>query len=311
MCAKRHNGRPVEPREELSDFLRSRRGRLTPDELGLRSYGARRVPGLRREELAQLAGVSVDYYTRLEQGRGVHPSRSVLDAIARALQLDQAEAAHLSRLAAPQSAPRRKPPPERVRPAIRLLLERLDRVAVLVLGRRMDVLAWNSLAAELICDFGALPRRERNIVRLTFLDESTRSLYPEWDQAAANGAALLRSAAGRWPDDPELEALVGELSVKSNEFVRAWARHEVCEPMSGTKRFHHPLVGELTLLYETLALPDEPEQQLVIYTAADTESQTALDLFASLAAQHLSTPANEPDASGLTPAETALKSRVP
>jgi transcriptional regulator with XRE-family HTH domain len=295
MCAKRHNLRPVEQREELSDFLRSRRGRLTPDELGLRSYGPRRVPGLRREELAQLAGVSVDYYTRLEQGRGVHPSLSVLDAIARALQLDQAEASHLRRLAAPQSAPRRKTPPERVRPAIRLLLERLDRVPTLVLGRRMDVLAWNSLAAVLICDFGALPRRERNMVRLTFLDESTRSLYPEWEQAAANGAGLLRSAAGRWPDDPELEALVGELSVKSNEFVRIWARHEVHEQMYGTKRMRHPLVGELTLLYETLALPDEPEQQLVTYTAQDTESQTALDLLASIAAQHASAPAHEPD----------------
>jgi transcriptional regulator with XRE-family HTH domain len=279
--------RPVEPREELSDFLRSRRGRLTPDELGLRSYGARRVPGLRREELAQLAGVSVDYYTRLEQGRGVHPSRSVLDAIARALQLDQAEASHLRRLAAPQSAPTSTPPPERVRPSIRLLLGRLDRVAALVLGRRMDVLAWNSLAAALICDFGLLPRRERNMVRLTFLDDSFRSLYPEWDRVATSGAGLLRSAAGRWPDDPELEALVGELSVKSNDFVRAWARHEVCEPMSGTKKFHHPLVGKLTLLYETLALPDEPEQQLVIYAApAATESQTALDLLASIGAQH-------------------------
>jgi transcriptional regulator with XRE-family HTH domain len=251
------------------------------------------VPGLRREELAQLAGVSVDYYTRLEQGRGVHPSRSVLDAIARALQLDQAEASHLRRLAAPQSAPRRKTPPERVRPAIRLLLERLDRVPTLVLGRRMDVLAWNSLAAVLICDFGALPRRERNMVRLTFLDESTRSLYLEWDQAAANGAGLLRSAAGRWPDDPELEALVGELSVKSDDFVRAWACHDVYEQMYGTKRMRHPLVGELTLLYETLALPDEPEQYLVTYTAqADTKSQTALDLLASIAAQHGSAPAH-------------------
>jgi transcriptional regulator with XRE-family HTH domain len=281
--------RAVEPREELSDFLRSRRGRLSPDDLGLRSYGARRVPGLRREELAQLAGVSVDYYTRLEQGRGVHPSHSVLDAIAQALQLDQAEASHLRRLAAPQPVPRRKPPPELVRPGIRLLLERLDRVAALVLGRRMDVLAWNSLAAALLCDFDALPQRERNMVRLTFLDESFRSLYPEWDRVATSGAGLLRSAAGRWPDDPELEALVGELSVKSNEFVRAWARHEVCEPMSGTKRIHHPQVGRLTLLYETLALPDEPEQQLVIYTAqANPESQTALDLLASIAAQHRS-----------------------
>jgi transcriptional regulator with XRE-family HTH domain len=302
----------VEQREELSDFLRSRRGRLSPDELGLRSYGPRRVPGLRREELAQLAGVSVDYYTRLEQGRGVHPSRSVLDAIARALRLDQAEASHLRRLAAPQSAQRSKPPPERVRPAIWLLLERLDRVAALVLGRRMDVLAWNSLAAVLLCDFGALRRRERNMVRLTFLDESMRGLYPEWDRVATSGAGLLRSAAGRWPDDPELEALVGELSVKSNEFVHAWARHEVCEPMSGTKKIHHPLVGELTLLYETLVLPDEPEQQLVTYTAqADTESQTALDLLASIAAEHRNAPAREPDASGLTPAETALKPDVP
>jgi hypothetical protein len=183
-----------------------------------------------------------------------------------------------------------------VRPGVRLLLKRLDRVAALVLGRRMDVLAWNSLAAVLICDFGALPRRERNMVRLTFLDESFRSLYPEWDRVAASGAGLLRSAAGRWPDDPELEALVGELSVKSDEFIRAWARHEVCEQMSGTKRINHPLVGGLTLLYETLALPDEPEQQLVTYTAqADTESQTALDLLASIAAQPESAPAHEPD----------------
>jgi hypothetical protein len=160
----------------------------------------------------------------------------------------------------------------------------------------MDVLAWNALAAVLICDFGALPRRERNMVRLTFLDESFRSLYPEWDRVATSGAGLLRSAAGRWPDDPELEALVGELSVKSNEFVRAWARHEVREQMSGTKRIHHPQVGPLTLLYETLALPDEPEQQLVTYTAqADTESQTALDLLASISAQHESAPAHEPD----------------
>jgi hypothetical protein len=133
------------------------------------------------------------------------------------------------------------------------------------------------------------------MVRLTFLDESFRSLYPEWDRVATSGAGLLRSAAGRWPDDPELEALVGELSVKSNEFVRAWARHEVCEQLSGTKRLHHPLVGDLTLQYETLALPDEPEQQLVTYTPADTESQTALDLLASIAAQHESAPAHAPD----------------
>jgi transcriptional regulator with XRE-family HTH domain len=294
VCAKRHNVRYVEPSEELSDFLRSRRGRLSPDELGLRSYGPRRVPGLRREELAQLAGVSVDYYTRLEQGRGIHPSGSVIDAIARALQLDQAEASHLRRLATPRSAPRRKSPPERVRPAVRLLLERLDRVPALVLGRRMDVLAWNSMAAVLICDFGALPRRERNMARLTFLEESTRSLYPEWGRIAVSGAGLLRSAAARWPDDPELEALVGELSVKSEEFGRAWARHEVREKMHGTKKFHHPLVGKFTLLYETLELPDEPEQHLVTYTArADTESQTALDLLASVAAQHGSEPDDE------------------
>ena len=239
----------------------------------------RRVPGLRREELALLAGVSVDYYVRLEQGRGgVHPSESVLAALAEALRLDPAERAHLYRLARPPIAPaRRRSRPQRVRPQIQQLLDGFVGIPAFVLGRRMDVLAWNELAARLHVDFAALPPRLRNMPRLVFLDDASRHLYPDWEQVARETAAFLRFEAGAEPDDPDLHALVGELSTRSEAFRRAWARHDVREKSHGTKRFRHPVVGDLELHYETFALPADQRQTLVTYSAEPgSPSETAL-----------------------------------
>jgi len=271
---------------QLGEFLRSRRARLRPEDTGLPANGRRRVPGLRREELALLAGVSVDYYVRLEQGRAEHPSESVLDAIARALRLDETEVAHLHTLARPGPVRRRRRRPARVRPELLRLVERLDGVPALVLGPRMDVLAWNSLGAALVVDFAALPPRERNMPRLMFLDEETRRLYPDWETVARETVAFLRLTAGRSREDAELAELVGELSLASRDFARWWADHDVREKTHGRKRFAHPAVGELILDYETLVLPDEPEQALVTYTAgAGSRSETGLRLLASLAAE--------------------------
>jgi transcriptional regulator with XRE-family HTH domain len=270
----------MERRTELSDFLRTRRARLRPADVGIGSADdRRRVPGLRREELAMLAGVSVDYYVRLEQGRGgVHPSDSVLDALARALRLDEAEHAHLQRIArAPLAAPARRPRAQRVRPEVERLLDRMTDVPAFVLGRRMDVLAWNDLAARLHVDFGALPPRMRNMPRLVFLDEASRHLYPDWRQVARETVAYLRFEASAQPDDPDLHALVGELSTVSEEFRRLWARHDVREKSHGIKRYRHPLVGELELHYEALRLPGDDRQSLVTYTAEPgSPSETAL-----------------------------------
>jgi transcriptional regulator with XRE-family HTH domain len=271
---------------ELREFLRSRRARLRPDEAG----AGRRVPGLRRAELAALAGVSVDYYVRLEQGRGRNPSDAVLDAISRALRLDDTERTHLFDLARRAATSRRAAPlrPQRVSPATYQLLETLDDAAgpALVLGRRMDVLAINRTARALVGDFNALPARERNYARFVFLDESARDLHPDWSSVAADTAAALRLDAGRNPDDPALAALVGELSVRSDDFRRFWADHRVLARTSGTKRYHHPVVGDLTLTYRTLTLPEDAEQSVYIYTAAGgSPDHTALKLLAQWTAE--------------------------
>lgn len=275
----------MDQRAQLSDFLRTRRARLSPAAAGIDTPGERRrVPGLRREELALLAGVSVDYYVRLEQGRGgVHPSDSVLAALARALRLDEAEHAHLRRLTRAPSAqaPLRRPRTQRVRPEVQRLLDGMADLPAFVLGRRMDVLAWNHLATRLHVDFAALPRRMRNMPRLVFLDDASRQLYPDWEHVARETVAFLRFEASAHPDDPELHALVGELSTKSQEFTRSWARHDVREKSHGAKRYHHPLVGDLELHYETLALPADDRQTLVTYSAAPgSPSETALRLLA-------------------------------
>ena len=267
---------------ELGDFLKSRRARVRPEDVGLDSFGRRRVPGLRREELSQLAGVSVDYYVRLEQGRSGHPSEAVLHAIATALQLDDAERAHLFDLSRPVRR-RRARLTERVRPEVRRLVDTLDHLPALVLGVSMDVLAWNRLAAALVVDWGAVPREERNVARHFFLDDGARELYRDWPEDARATVGWLRLAAGRHPDDARLAELIGELSMKSEEFRRLWPRRDVREKTHGAKRFQHPLVGPLALAYETLLLPGGDEQTLVVYTAAPgSESETALRLLGSV-----------------------------
>ncbi|WP_416222967.1 helix-turn-helix domain-containing protein [Streptomyces sp. VB1] len=276
---------PMDGRAELSEFLRTRRAKLQPGDVGLPEFGRhRRVPGLRREELAQLAGVSVAYYTRLEQGNGRNVSAEVLDAIARALRLTDAESAHLTHLAKParHKKRRRTARVQRVRKGLLYLLDSMDGIPAYVTGARSDVLAWNPMAGAVFGDWGALPPAERNWARLVFLSPAYRDLFVNWDSKASDMVSYLRLYAGCHPDDPELSALVGELSVKSDEFRRLWATHNVKEKGHGIKVLRHPLVGELTLSYETLNLPDDEEQHLVTYHAEPgSESAQALRLLAS------------------------------
>ncbi|GAA5065107.1 transcriptional regulator with XRE-family HTH domain [Thermocatellispora tengchongensis] len=270
----------------LAEFLRSARARLGPHEAGLDEplLGRRRVSGLRREELARLAGVSVDYYTRLEQGRSRSASPEVLDALATALRLDDAEREHLHILARPQPARRRRRPrPQRVHPATWRLLDLLETACrpAFVLGRRLDVLAHNRLAGRLITDFRALPAAERNQARFVFLDPHARELYTDWPAVAADTAAMLRRDAGRHPDDPALGALVGDLSIRSEHFRRYWSDNKVHRRTTGTKGYHHPLVGDLTITYQALAPADDPDQTLFIYdTEPGSPSEAALHLLA-------------------------------
>ncbi|GAB2995408.1 helix-turn-helix transcriptional regulator [Streptomyces pseudoechinosporeus] len=277
-------GTGLDRRAELSEFLRTRRARLKPEDVGLPLYGRhRRVPGLRREELAQLAGVSVAYYTRLEQGNGRNVSAEVLDAIARALRLNDAEHAHLVHLAKPKQH-KKKPSarPQQVRGALRQLIDTIDGIPAYVVGRRSEILAWNRMAAALFGDWAELPPQERNWARLVFLNPEYRELFVEWDQKQSDMVCYLRMDAGCHPDDPQLSALVGELSVKSEEFRRLWATHDVKEKSHGVKRLRHPLVGDLTLSFETFTLPDDAEQSVVTYHAEPgSPSAEALRLLAS------------------------------
>lgn len=271
------------PNDELRQFLRSRRGRVEPADVGLAAGdGPRRVPGLRREELARLAGVSVDYYVRLEQGRASGASEDVLDAVARALRLDDDERTHLFDLARPtRTRAKRAARPQRVRPGLLTLLDNAT-LPAFVLGRRLDFLATNRMTRALLCDFEARPRRDRNHARWVFLDPAARELYVDWEEVARDNVASLRMDAGRYPDDPELTALVGELSVKSDEFAHWWAAHDVLRRTHGTKRYHHPIVGDLTVGYEALTLPDDPDQTLFLYTVEPgSPSAEAMDLLAA------------------------------
>ena len=271
----------LDRRAELGEFLRSRRARLRPEDLGLRDYGTRRVPGLRREELARLAGVSVDHYVRLEQGRTLHFSEAVLDAVARALRLDPVERDHLHRLARPWPADAETPAAQQVRPGLRRLLDSITDVPAYIVGRGTDVLAWNDLAAALLTDFGALPPAARNLARLVFLDEGIRHLYEDWQAKAADVAAYLRLDAGRHPGDPVGAALVEELLAASPEFRETWARHDLRDKTHGRYVYRHPVVGRIDLGFETLRLPDDPDQALVAHTvAAGSASETALRLLA-------------------------------
>ncbi|MEU5315183.1 helix-turn-helix transcriptional regulator [Streptomyces sp. NPDC021056] len=271
---------------DLGDFLRTRRARIQPEEVGLPSHGRRRVPGLRREEVAQLAGVSVDYYIRLEQGRGSGgPSRTksggvsdaVLDAVARVLRLDETERAYLHAVARPRKQGARPAAP-RVRAGVQLLLDSMDRTPAFVLDRRMTVLAWNALA-DAVFGYSGTTAETRSIPRQVFLDPAAHDFYPEWQAVAAQSVAHLRVQAGHHHNDRQLTALVGELSLKSEDFRRLWADHQVRECAYGVKRVQHPVAGRLVFPYETLTLPGEGDLTLLVYTpepGAETAERLAL-----------------------------------
>ena len=250
-------------RAELSDFLRSRRARLDPRAFGPRfeTERPRRVPGLRREEVAQLAGGSLEHYVRLEQGRELRFSDSVIDAVARALQLPPHEHEHLRNLTSP-----REHQPEVLRPSLWRLLEAVGHLPAVVVGRRLDVLAWNRMATELLTDFGAVPIERRNIAWLAFTDPQLRSRYTSWPAKADSLVAQLRFNRGRHPEDPEFTALLAELAAASPEFAQRWSKYQVTDKTFGPIALHHPRLGQLDLAYERLRLPDDPDQALVTYT---------------------------------------------
>jgi transcriptional regulator with XRE-family HTH domain len=266
---------------ELGEYLKALRARTRPEDVGLPPAGPnRRVPGLRREELAQLAGVSVDYYTRLEQGRHQHPSHSVVEAVATALGLDDAERAHLINLARDRVSTRQ--PAQRVRRELLDLMDGLTGHPAFIIGRRTDVLAANALARALIADWYAMPARDRNYVRWLVLASEPRSLYPDWATVAAEAVGTLRLDAGRYPDDPATRQLVGELAMKSEDFRRWWADHRVVERSHGTKRMRHPVVGDMEIHYEAMNLPGDPDQTLFVYTTrAGSPSHDAMRLLSS------------------------------
>jgi transcriptional regulator with XRE-family HTH domain len=266
---------------ELGAFLRARRAGLTPYAVGLPDLdGPRKVKGLRREEVAHLAAISVDYYTRLEQGR-VRASASVLATLSRALRLDEGEETYLYEVAG-KKAPSRRRVAQRARPAMRRLLDQLSETPAIVLGPRLDVLAWNRAAAALFTDFAALPPARRNYVSLLFTDPAVRGLHREWRHDARDAVAALRMRAAADPADPELARLVGELAVRDSDFRTWWAERRVNGGSFGTKHYHHPVVGDLTLDCDVWASPDGSGQQLMVVTAEPgTPSHDALRILAS------------------------------
>jgi transcriptional regulator with XRE-family HTH domain len=286
--------------EEIRDFLASRRARITPEQTGLPAYGGkRRVPGLRREEVALLAGISVEYYTRLERGNARGVSEGVLDGIARALQLDDAEPAHLvdlARAANTTRATRRRPPQHRVRPSVQRIVDSMTGMPALVQNGRLDVLYANALGRALFSGLFSDASRPTNSARYFFLDRNATDFYVDWNNVANDIVALLRAEAGRDPFDPALTELIGELSTRSDEFRVRWAAHNVRFHRSGVKNFHHPAVGTLTLTYEALEPPGDPGQSIFVYMAEpNSASQEALYLLASWTAVPVEETATEAD----------------
>ena len=278
---------------ELGDFLRSRRAALRPQDVGITPHPTRRrVSGLRREELAMLAGVSITHYTRLEQGRALSASDSVLDAIARTLRLTDDETAHLKDLARPAATAARPTTPraEQASPSARQLLAAMSEVPALVLDRRNDVLAWNRLGPALLAgplpaDSPEMPSTRPNVTRMLFLDDRYRALYTDWHDEAQLAVASLRLIAGRHPDDRRLTELVGQLTVQCDEFASRWARHPVRTCTSGVKQLRHPLVGTMDLSFENLVIPGSSGQRLIAYTAEPgSPSEAALRLLGSATA---------------------------
>ena len=275
---------------EMRDFLVSRRAKITPEQAGLPAYGGnRRVAGLRREEVAMLAGVSVDYYVRLERGRANGASASVLEGIARALQLDEAERAHLFDLAraATPAAPRppRRPAAQQVRPSVRRILDSMTVTPAYVRNARLDLLAANRLGAALFAPVLNGPAQPPNNARYLFLDPTAPEFYLDWERQAQDVVALLRTEAGRNPHDKGLSNLIGELSTRSEQFRTWWAAHNVRFHRSGVKRFHHPVVGDLTLTFEALDLAADDGLRMSVYSAEPgTPSDDAIKLLATWAA---------------------------
>jgi hypothetical protein len=290
----------VDTRNEIREFLTTRRAKVTPEQAGLPTFGGkRRVPGLRREEVALLAGVSVDYYTRLERGDTAGVSEMVLEALVRALQLDEVERAHLFDLVRARQTirPRRRAAAPRVRPGVQRVLDALTDAPAFVRNGRMDLLAANQLGRAFYAQHFDSPHGPPNSARFIFLDERAPAFYVDWERVAIDAVAILRAEAGRDPYDRELSDLVGELSTRSELFRTRWAAHNVRNHDTGTKRFHHPAVGELELSYETMTLAADAGLLLFVYTSeAGTKSAEALRLLGTMAAtdaQAATTPARE------------------
>jgi transcriptional regulator with XRE-family HTH domain len=279
---------------ELGQFLRARRTQTRPDQVGLTvGPGLRRTPGLRREELATLAGMSIDYYVRMERGKETRPSPAVLDALARALHLDDAEHQHLRELAARAAryAPEPPPPPSRtVRPHLKLVLEALRPNPAYIISRSMDLLAWNPGGLALYAGLADWPATQRNLARYFFLHPTARTLFPDWDELVRGCVARLRSLAGTAPDAPDLTHLVGELLLKSPDFATLWERYDVVGRKRIQKTFHHPQVGVLTLSGQSMNLEGTPGQRLGVYTAEpgtpDHDAMLLLDAIAPEPARH-------------------------
>jgi transcriptional regulator with XRE-family HTH domain len=253
-------------RAELADFLRNRRASLQPADVGLPGGGRRRTPGLRREEVAQLAGVGATWYTWLEQGRDVRASLDVLEALARALKLTQAERTHLILLGRGEEPPPCKSPAERVSPTLRRLIENLGPNPAYLLGRRWDYLAWNDAATALLGDFGLVPKPARNHIWLTFTDPSRRELFTDWARSSRQLVGKFRADSARHLGDPVFEELIQALRQTSPEFCAAWERHEVSRGGEGRKELRHPTAGMLAFSHAVVHPAEAPEQRLILYS---------------------------------------------
>ncbi|WP_326686911.1 MULTISPECIES: helix-turn-helix transcriptional regulator [unclassified Streptomyces] len=274
----------MDNRAEVSAFLKSRRAKITPQQAGLPVYGHRRVPGLRRGEVAMLAGVSVEYYTRMERGDLSGVSESVLDALAQALRLDDTERDHLYALARAASATparaRRRTKKATVRPSVLRIIEGLHEQPAYVRNNRMDILAANPLARALLSE--VFEQEPANTCRFVFLDPRATRLYPDWERVARDGVGVLRVEVAKNPYDRQLSNLIGELSTRSDAFRRMWGAHDVHVFTEGTKRFHHRAVGEMELVHESLDLPGEQGLSITVYSAdPGTPAADALKLLAS------------------------------
>ncbi|GHE73364.1 transcriptional regulator [Streptomyces spiralis] len=280
----------MDNRDEVSAFLKSRRDKITPEQAGLPVYGHRRVPGLRRGEVAMLAGVSVEYYTRLERGNLTGVSDQVLDALAQALRLDDTERMHLYDLARTAGAgskatARRRDPKPTIRPSVARIVEGMPELPAFVQNNRMDKLAANAMGRALYAPMYAEPAWEANSARFAFFSPAAQSFYADYERVTHSAVGALRIAAGKNPYDRDLSNLIGELSTRSDTFRRLWGGHDVHLFREGSKRFHHPVVGDMELDYESMEVPDGSGLSVVVYSAPpDSPSADALKLLASWAA---------------------------